>query len=201
MHVIGITGGSGSGKSTLSEKIIEQLGNSASVLPMDSYYHNRSYLPLEERQKLNFDQPEAIDLNLYTQHISLLLSGQKVHAPVYDYITSTRLIQTVLVEPAPLLILEGLYILTSDVIRSFVHQIFYLDLPEDLRLKRIMKRDINCRGKNENGVTSNFYTNVAPMHNIHIEPYKNLAHQVVSMQETEKALQTILQYVRTYRFK
>ena len=148
MIVIGIAGGSGSGKTTVVKSIINQLNGRVVVIPQDSYYKDSSHLPLEERQKINFDHPDAIDWKLLCQQIRELKQGKTIEQPVYSYLTCSRSkTETVTVEPADVIIVEGILIFTCKELRDQMNMKVFVDADDDDRLMRIIIRDMAERGR------------------------------------------------------
>lgn len=176
MLIIGIAGGTGSGKSTVVRKISEKFkGSEIVVIPQDSYYKDNSHLPLEERLKLNFDHPESIDFELLIEHLQQLRAGKSVEQPTYSYITCTRGEDTVKVEPAQIIIIEGILIFTNSELRKLLDILVYVDADPDDRLVRVISRDIIERGKSVENVLERYEKTVKPMHLQFIEPTKRYA--------------------------
>ncbi len=176
MLIIGIAGGTGSGKSTVVRKISENFkGSEIVVIPQDSYYKDNSHLPLEERLKLNFDHPESIDFELLIKHLQQLREGKSVEQPTYSYITCTRGEETVKVEPAQIIIIEGILIFTNSELRKLLDILVYVDADPDDRLVRVISRDIIERGKSVENVLERYEKTVKPMHLQFIEPTKRYA--------------------------
>ncbi len=176
MLIIGIAGGTGSGKSTVVRKISENFkGSEIVVIPQDSYYKDNSHLPLEERLKLNFDHPDSIDFELLIEHLQQLRAGKSVEQPTYSYITCTRGEETVKVEPAQIIIIEGILIFTNSELRKLLDILVYVDADPDDRLVRVISRDIIERGKSVENVLERYEKTVKPMHLQFIEPTKRYA--------------------------
>ena len=148
MLVIGIAGGSGSGKTTVVNAITSRLKEKVVTIPQDSYYKDSSHLPMEERQQINFDHPDAIDFKLLCKQLEELKSGKTVEQPVYSYITCSRSkTETVTVAPADVIIIEGILIFTCKELRDQMDIKIFVDADDDDRLMRVMARDILERGK------------------------------------------------------
>ena len=176
MLIIGIAGGTGSGKSTVVRKISEKFkGSEIVVIPQDSYYKDNSHLPLEDRWKLNFDHPDSIDFELLIEHLQQLREGKSVEQPTYSYITCTRGEETVKVEPAQIIIIEGILIFTNSELRKLLDILVYVDADPDDRLVRVISRDIIERGKSVENVLERYEKTVKPMHLQFIEPTKRYA--------------------------
>ena len=148
MLVIGIAGGSGSGKTTVVNAITSRLKEKVVTIPQDSYYKDSSHLPMEERQQINFDHPDAIDFKLLCQQLAELKEGKTIDQPVYSYITCSRSkTETVTVAPADVIIIEGILIFTCKELRDQMDIKIFVDADDDDRLMRVMARDILERGK------------------------------------------------------
>ncbi len=180
MLVVGIAGGTGSGKTTVVRKIIEKLPkNSVAVLSQDSYYKDQSHLPLEERQKINFDHPNAIEFDLLIEHIKKLKKGEPIQQPIYSYVTCTRAKETILVEPKEVVIVEGILVLAVPELRKLFDIKVFVDADADDRLIRVIHRDIEERGRDVATVLRRYQQTVKPMHEQFIEPSKKYADLIV----------------------
>ncbi len=180
MLVIGIAGGSGSGKTTVVKAITRQLNGRVVVIPQDSYYKDSSHLPMEERQKINFDHPDAIDWKLLCQQIRELKAGRSVEQPVYSYITCSRSkTETVTVEPADVIIVEGILIFTCKELRDQMNIKIFVDADADDRVMRIFVRDIAERGRTLDTAIAHYCDTVKPMHLQFIEPSKRYADVII----------------------
>jgi uridine kinase len=180
MLVIGIAGGSGSGKTTVVNAITEQLKEKVVVIPQDSYYKDSSHLPMEERQQINFDHPEAIDFKLLCSQLRDLKHGKTVEQPVYSYITCSRsTTETVTVEPAEVIIIEGILVFTCKELSDQMDIKIFVDADDDDRLMRVMARDILERGKTVETVIERYTKTVKPMYLQFIEPSKRYADIII----------------------
>ncbi|MBQ7389315.1 MAG: uridine kinase [Paludibacteraceae bacterium] len=180
MLIIGIAGGTGSGKTTVVRKIIERLPvGEVVVLPQDSYYKDSSHIPMEERQNINFDHPDAFDWDLLSQHIALLKEGKSIEQPTYSYLTCTRQPETIHVEPRDVIIVEGILALCDETMRSLMDLKVFVDADSDERLIRVIKRDIVERGRTTEAVMSRYTRVLKPMHLQFIEPCKRYADLIV----------------------
>ncbi|HBS85838.1 MAG: uridine kinase [Bacteroidetes bacterium GWF2_38_335] len=180
MLIIGIAGGTGSGKTTVVKKIIEGLPKeSVAVLSQDSYYKDNSHLPLEDRQKINFDHPDSIEFNLLIDHIGQLRKGESIKQPIYSYLTCTRAAETIPVAPKKVVIIEGILILTHSQLRKLFDIMIFVDADADDRLNRVIRRDIIERGRSVDVVLSRYDKTVKPMHLQFIEPSKRYADIIV----------------------
>ncbi len=181
MLIIGIAGGTGSGKSTVVNKITKYFSKGeVVVIPQDSYYKDSSYLPMEERQKLNFDHPDSIDFDLLVGQLMDLRNGKAINQPVYSYITCSRSkTETIPVYPAEIIIVEGILVFTSAKLRKLMDIMVYVDADADDRLLRVIKRDTMERGKSVANVMERYELTVKPMHLQFIEPSKRYADLIV----------------------
>ncbi len=180
MFVIGIAGGTGSGKTTVVKKILSQLNKKqVSFLAQDSYYKDNSHLPMEERQKMNFDHPESIEFDLLCEHIELLKKQQSVEQPTYSYLTCTRQEETIHVDPKPVIIVEGILIYTYKPLVDLIDIKVFVDADADDRLSRVIQRDMSERGRTAEMVLERYEETVKPMHLQFIEPSKRVADIIV----------------------
>ncbi|MCX6246326.1 MAG: uridine kinase [Bacteroidetes bacterium] len=180
MLIIGIAGGSGSGKSTVVKQIIRLLPKDAvSIIPQDAYYRDNGHLSAEERARINFDHPSSIEFNLLIRHLDELKTGGSVEMPVYSYVTCARSKETIPVVPKEVIIVEGILILTNPRLRKRMDIKVYVDADGDDRLMRIIRRDIEERGRSFQQVLQHYDKFVKPMHLQFIEPTKRYADIIV----------------------
>lgn len=180
MLVIGIAGGTGSGKTTVVTKIINKLScNNVVVLPQDSYYKDSSHIPPEERSKINFDEPDAIEWDLLVAHLEQLKNGVSVEVPTYSYITCTRQKETIKVDPCDVVIVEGILVLNDGKLRGMMDVKVFVDADADDRLIRVIHRDCIERGRTPKIVIDRYQEVLKPMHNMYIEPTKKYADIII----------------------
>ena len=181
MLVIGIAGGSGSGKTTVVKAISENIkGEKVVIIPQDSYYKDSSDLTDEVKRHHNFDHPDAIDWELLCEQLADLKSGKTIHQPVYSYIScSHSKTETVTVEPADVIIIEGILIFTCKELRDQMDIKIFVDADDDDRLMRVMARDITERGKDVRWVIERYTNTVKPMYLQFIEPSKRYADIII----------------------
>lgn len=180
MLIIGIAGGTGSGKTTVVNKIIKSLPpGEVAVLPQDSYYKDSSHIPPEERSKINFDEPAAIEWTLLVDQLSKLREGKTIQVPTYSYLTCTRQEATVEVEPRDVVIVEGILVLNDPVLRQMMDVKVFVDADADDRLIRVIARDCVERGRTPMAVINRYQDVLKPMHSMYIEPSKRFADLIV----------------------
>lgn len=180
MIIIGIAGGTGSGKTTVVRKIVNSLAPGEVVLlPQDSYYKDSSHVPADLRQQINFDHPDAFDWPLLLQHIQMLKEGKSIEQPVYHYQTSSRLAETIHVEPRPVIIIEGILALCDPDLRNMMDLKIFVDADPDERLIRVIQRDVVERGRTAEAVMERYTRVLKPMHQQFIEPTKRYADLII----------------------
>lgn len=177
---MGVSGGTCAGKSALAEGIAAMCRGIAVVIHEDRYYRDNSHLPVPSRRKLNYDHPEALDLDLLADHVRELVSGGTVDQPVYDYVLHARKKETIQVSPARLLIVEGLFTLYNKPLLNLINLKIFLDLNDSVRLSRRIERDIKERGRTIKSVIEQWHSTVRPMHQLFIEPAKSRADIILS---------------------
>ncbi len=180
MLTIGIAGGSGCGKSTVVKEIIRRLPkDSVTIIPQDAYYKDHGHLSAEERKRINFDHPSSIEFSLLAHHLDLLRKGLSVEMPVYSYITCARSKETITISPSKVVIVEGILVLTNPLMRKKLDIKVYVDADPDDRLIRIIRRDIEERGRSYKEVLTHYERYVKPMHLLFIESSKRYADIIV----------------------
>ncbi len=180
MLVIGIAGGTGSGKTTVVRKIVESLpAGEVVVLPQDSYYKDSSHVPVEERQFINFDHPDAFDWDLLSEQLAMLKEGKAIEQPTYSYITCTRQPETIHIESREVVIVEGILALCDEKLREQMDLKIFVDADSDERLIRVISRDIVERGRTAEAVMERYTRVLKPMHQQFIEPTKRYADLII----------------------
>lgn len=178
--VIGIAGGTGSGKTTVANVIIQRVGlDNIAFLPHDAYYKDLSHLPPAQRASVNFDHPDSLDSDLIVQHIHRLKNWEAIHLPVYDFKTHSRTAQTILVEPHPVILVEGILIFTEPALRALFDVKIFVDTDADIRFIRRLERDIMERGRTTESVIHQYLSTVRPMHLEFVEPSKRYADVII----------------------
>ena len=200
MLIIGIAGGTGSGKTTVVRKIVESLpAGEVVLLPQDSYYKDSSHIPAEKRQSINFDHPDAFDWPLLREHLAALRRNISIEQPMYDYITSSRLPQTLHIEPREVVIIEGIMALYDPALRSMMDLKVFVDADPDERLIRVIQRDMLERGRTAQAVMDRYVRVLKPMHEQFIEPCKRHADLIVPQGGSNQvAIDILTMYVRKH---
>ena len=177
--VIGIAGGSGSGKTTLLKNIIQTFGPAITVLSHDNYYKRHDEMTYEERCKLNYDEPAALETDLMVRQLEQLRRGEEISCPVYDFTVHNRSDETLLIKPERVIIVEGILIFENKDLRDLMDIKIFVDADADIRICRRIKRDVNKRGRSLESVILQYQETVKPMHEKYVEPSKKYADIVV----------------------
>ena len=177
--VIGIAGGTGSGKTTLMKNLIARFQGDVTVLSHDNYYKRHDELTYEERCRLNYDEPAALETDLMARHLDRLRRGEAIDCPVYDFTVHNRSDETVRIEPRKVIIVEGILIFENEPLRELMDIRIFVDTDADVRLCRRIKRDVNKRGRSLESVLLQYQQTVKPMHEKYVEPSKRFAHIVI----------------------
>lgn len=178
--VIGIAGGTGSGKTTVANVIVERVGkDKIAYLPHDAYYKDLSNLPPVQRASINFDHPHSLDTSLLIDHIQTLKNWQPVKLPVYDFKTHSRTDQFIIIEPQPVIMVEGILIFAEPFLRLLFDVKLFVDTDPDIRFIRRLERDITERGRTTESVINQYLNTVRPMHLEFVEPSKRYADVII----------------------
>jgi uridine kinase len=182
--IIGIAGGTGSGKSTVARRVAEALsggasGASVAFIDMDAYYKNFASLPLAERRRINWDHPDAFDIDLFVDHLLRLAGGAPIEKPVYDFLEHVRAPRTVPIEPADVVVIDGILLFVDARVRELCDVKIYVDADADVRLVRRLKRDMKHRGRPLEEILEQYMSTVRPMHEQFVEPSKRYADVIV----------------------
>ncbi len=180
MLIVGIAGGTGSGKTTVVKKVMEKFPNEqVVVIPQDAYYKDNGHIPLEERQKINFDHPDSLEFTLLIDHLEKLREGKTIEMPIYSYLTCLRSKETIPVKPARVVVVEGIMILCDSRLRDMFDIKVFVDADADDRLGRVIQRDIVERGRSVMAVLERYHETVKPSHLQFIEPSKRYADIII----------------------
>ena len=197
--ILGIAGGSGSGKSTIARAPSWPRSHGTGVLlELDHYYRSQGHLPFEERERVNYDHPDALELDLLLAHIDALRTGHSIVRPTYDFATHDRAKTGESIDPAPVLVVEGILVLADERMRARLHVKVFVDTDADIRLMRRMRRDIEQRGRTFAQIRKQYYETVRPMHLAFVEPTKRFADIIIPEGgQNRVALDLILSHVRS----
>ena len=176
---IGIAGGTGSGKTTITRLLSERFGKDVSVIYYDNYYKAHDDLTYDERAKINYDCPDAFDTVLFLEDVAKLKRGEDVLCPVYDYTVHNRSNQTLLIKSAPVILLEGILLLSDERIRNLLDIKIFVDTDADVRILRRIMRDVKERKRSLESVVEQYLTTVKPMHEMYVEPSKRYANIII----------------------
>lgn len=178
--MIGIAGGSSSGKTTILERLTELLGESQlSHIELDSYYLDAGDEPLEERTKINYDHPDAFDWQLLNDHLAALANGASVPVPIYDYELYNRSGETRVVNPAKVVVVDGILVLWDRALRERFDLKIFVDTAADIRLIRRLRRDVAERGRTAESIIDQYLETVRPAHERFVEPSKRYADVII----------------------
>jgi uridine kinase len=178
--IIGIAGGTGSGKTTVAQKVAEALsGASVGFLEMDSYYRDFRHLSMEQLNRVNWDHPDAVDMSLLVEHLRALSRGEGVDTPIYQFATHSRAAETHRIEPADVVVIDGILLLSDAEIRALCEVKVFVDADADIRLVRRIRRDTLVRGRTLESVLDQYVNTVQPMHLQFVEPSKRYADVIV----------------------
>ncbi len=177
---VGVAGGTGSGKTTLVEALIKRIGaERIALLPHDAYYRDLSHLTLEERARVNFDHPDALETELLVAHLRQLRAGEPIAMPQYNFVTHTRRRQRVMVQPRPVILVEGILIFVDPALRELFDIKLYVDTDADVRFIRRLQRDVKERGRTMESVIEQYLSTVRSMHLEFVEPSKRYAGLII----------------------
>jgi uridine kinase len=178
--IIGIAGGTGSGKSTFTRRIKEAFGDQVTVIYHDNYYRRNDGIPFEERKKINYDHPDALETDLLIEHLTELRHGRPIQCPVYDYAVHNRSDKTIPILPSRVILVEGILVLSDERLRDLMDIKIYVEADADERILRRALRDMEERGRDLRGIIDQYLTTVKPMHYLYVEPTKAKADIVIN---------------------
>lgn len=179
-YIIGVAGGSGSGKTYFARDLQQLLGDqNCTILYQDNYYIDQSHLFDVDGGSVNFDHPESLDFKLMAEGLRKLREGKQIEVPLYDFATHKRRAEVLPFEPKKIILIDGILILDSKLVRDELDESVFFDAPESLRFSRRLERDVKERGRTPEGVQAQFENQVRPMHNMFVEPSKQYANTIV----------------------
>lgn len=192
-----IAGGSGAGKTTLARKLHDRLGDGSSQLAIDWYYRDLRHLTPAERALVNYDHPDSLEVDLFCADLATLGQGKPVTAPVYDFATHTRTSETLPIEPAPVILSEGIHLLALEGVRRLSEMRIFIDVSAELRLERRLRRDVEERGRDHADVLRQWESTVAPMHDEFVQPSQaHATHVVAENDDLDMVADQLLQELR-----
>jgi uridine kinase len=194
---IGLAGGSGSGKTTIAEEVVDRLEGRVALLHHDAYYRNMVELTFDERTRVNYDHPSSLETELLVKHLESLRSGVAIEHPVYDFASHLRSSETVRMEPARVVIVEGILVLSDSQLRSELDLKIFVDTDPDLRLARRLERDISERGRSVESVIAQYFATVRPMHLEFVEPSRRYADLIIPEGYNPAAVATVVELIRS----
>jgi uridine kinase len=194
---IGLAGGSGSGKTTIADEVVDRLDGRVALLHHDAYYRNLVELSFEERTRVNYDHPQSLETELLIEHLGNLRSGLAIEHPVYDFSVHLRSDETVKVVPAPVVVVEGILVLSEAMLRSELDLKIFVDTDPDLRLARRLQRDITERGRSVDSVIDQYFATVRPMHLEFVEPSRRYADLIIPEGYNPAAVATVVELIRS----
>lgn len=198
VYVIGIAGGSGSGKSTFAARLIQAFPDSVALVSCDNYYRAHDDIPLEERRKLNYDAPEALEFDLMVSHLQALKRGEAVDCPVYDFALHNRSDKVMRIDPKPVILVDGILILSDPALRETFDLRIYVEADADERILRRARRDMEVRGRKIDDIMEQYLNTVKPMHETHVEPSKKHADLILNGGMNPVALEIVAGRVREF---
>ena len=177
--VVGVAGGSGSGKTTLVNNLVTRFGDRVCIVHHDNYYRAHDDLTYEERTQLNYDCPEAFETEMMVEHLHLLRQGRSVHCPIYDFTVHNRSGETEIIEPRPVILVEGILIFAEKALTDLMDIKVFVDTDADIRLARRVVRDVESRGRTVRSIVDQWQNTVKPMHEMYVEPSKKSADIII----------------------
>ena len=189
--LIGIAGGTGSGKSTFAQRLLALFPNDITVISYDNYYKPQDHLEFEERIKTNYDCPDALDTDLLVKHLRALQKGETVDVPNYDFKIHTRKSEMTRLAPSPVIIVDGILTFHDARLREMFDIKIFTDADADERILRRLRRDVRERGRDIDGVISQYLGTVKPMHGIYVEPTKKYADIIINGGKNKTALDIV----------
>lgn len=196
--IIGVAGGTGSGKSTFTNRLKKEFGDRIAVISYDDYYKRRDDIPLEERRKINYDHPDALETELLISHLKALKDGQAVECPKYNFSQHNRSDKTITIEPRKVIIVEGILVLQNEELRDFLDIKVFVEADADERIMRRAIRDVKERGRDIEGVFEQYMSTVKPMHYRYVEPTKYTADIIINSGMNDVAFDLVKTKIMTF---
>lgn len=194
--MIALAGGTGSGKTYIAKKLQEVDSKNIIIVSHDHYYKDQSHIPFDDRKKVNYDEPAALDNKLFLEHLKALQAGKSIEMPQYDFPTHTRKVETTTIYPTAVIIIEGILILTEPEIRDMFDLTIFIEIDADLRLARRLERDVGERDRTFRESINQYLISAQPMHNKYVEPGKDEADLIINNNRDTKDLEDALETVQ-----
>jgi uridine kinase len=195
--IIGVAGGSGSGKTTIVNQIIKDLGDmTVVVVPHDAYYISNDHLSVEERAKLNYDHPDALESDLLVRHLKELAAGREIEMPVYDYTIHSRKPSGMIIKPAPVIIVDGILIFVEEALRDMMDVKIFVDTDSDVRFIRRLQRDMMERKRSMESIVKQYLETVKPMHIAFVQPSQRFADIIIPRGHHTVSTGVVVQMIR-----
>jgi uridine kinase len=195
--IVGIAGGSGSGKTTIAESLVELFDGPVALVQHDAYYRHTPELSFEARSQVNYDHPASLETELLVEHLVSLRGGDPVDKPAYDFAKHLRSDEVVVIDPAPVIVVEGILVLAEPALRAELDLKVFVDTDADIRLARRLERDIEERGRTVTSVIAQYFTSVRPMHLEFVEPSKGYADVIIEDGFTPEAVEVVIEMIRS----
>ncbi len=178
--MIGIAGGTGSGKSTFTNRLKERFGDDVTVIYHDNYYRQRDDMTYEERTKVNYDHPSALETELLIVHLKMLREGKSIECPIYDFTQHNRSNKSYTIHPSKIFLIEGILIFSDEQLRDLFDIKIFVEADADERILRRVVRDVKERGRDIDNIMEQYLTTVKPMHYLYVEPTKTTADIIIN---------------------
>lgn len=193
--LIGVCGGSASGKTTITKMLERDAQNMITVLAQDNYYNSYDELTINQKKQINYDHPDAFDVDLLKKHLEMLKNNCEIDCPIYSFLNYCREKDTLKVIPNYIVLVEGMLILHYPEIRKLLDYAIYIDTSENVRIQRMINRDVKERGRTVESVIFQYKRDMKPMHNIFVEPQKKYADFIVN---GDNSIEKIYSNVKNY---
>lgn len=189
--MIGIAGGTGSGKSTFTNRLKERFGDDVTIIYHDNYYRRRDDMTYEERTKVNYDHPSALETELLIEHLKMLKEGKSIECPIYDFTQHNRSNETYTIHPSKIFLIEGILIFSDERLRDLFDIKIFVEADADERILRRIVRDVKERGRDLDNIMEQYLTTVKPMHSLYVEPTKTTADIILNSGMNDVAFEIV----------
>jgi len=195
--MIGIAGGTGSGKSTFTNRLKERFGDDVTIIYHDNYYRRRDDMTYEERTKVNYDHPSALETELLIEHLKMLKEGKSIECPIYDFTQHNRSNETYTIHPSKIFLIEGILIFSDERLRDLFDIKIFVEADADERILRRIVRDVKERGRDLDNIMEQYLTTVKPMHSLYVEPTKTTADIILNSGMNDVAFEIVSAKIAT----